>query len=107
MVVNVAKNYRPRPTIYNATRAWTTKDAADFEVYRLTKDTPNKDQFDLFKIGSLRSIDKSTHIEQLNPALNGTVLCSYYCTAPLTSSVTSLRFLSALPPLPHTHSPPQ
>jgi len=39
MVVNVAKNYRPRPTIYNATRAWTTKDAADFEVYRLTKDT--------------------------------------------------------------------
>ena len=37
--VNVAKNYRPRPTIYNATRAWTTKDAADFEVYRLTKDT--------------------------------------------------------------------
>ena len=39
MVVNVAKNYRPRPTIYNATRAWTTKDAADFEVYRLPKDT--------------------------------------------------------------------
>ena len=39
MIVNVAKNYRPRPTIYNATRAWTTKDAADFEVYRLTKDT--------------------------------------------------------------------
>ena len=39
MVVNVTKNYRPRPTIYNATRAWTTKDAADFEVYRLPKDT--------------------------------------------------------------------